>query len=89
MLNANKIVGGIDAESPVPWQAYLGGCGATILDAKTLLSAAHCFQEGSTWTNAQIRVGSVSKWSGGQVGLTKRIFMKQGWWNRGRFFQIP
>ena len=38
-----RIVGGKDAPYPIPWQASIGSCGATILDAKTLLSAAHCF----------------------------------------------
>ena len=43
-----RIVGGKDAPYPIPWQASIGSCGATILDAKTLLSAAHCFAS-SVW----------------------------------------
>ena len=71
MTNADRIVGGNAAPSPIPWQAALlsssGGqfCGATILDANTLLSAAHC---GPDTTN-KIRVGSTSRSSGGQVCL--------------------
>ena len=60
MKNADGIVGGKFAPSNIPWQAqvYAGEkswfaqgqathyCGATILDAKTILSAAHCFFAG-------------------------------------------
>merc|ERR1712156_286512 len=68
MLNADRIVGGEDAPSPIPWQvAVLSGsfqfCGATILDESTLLCAAHC----QVSTSHSIRAGSVNKKSGGQV----------------------
>ena len=57
MKKSDRIVGGHFAPSYIPWQAqvFLGiesywsqgeeehQCGATILDAKTILSAAHCF----------------------------------------------
>ena len=57
MKNADRIVGGKDAPSEIPWQVSIrlgmdnslgwpGGmhwCGGTILDSKTILSAAHCF----------------------------------------------
>ena len=61
MANSDRIVGGQFAPTNIPWQAqvhigdysYLGHkgqsghfCGATILDAKTILSAAHCFFAG-------------------------------------------
>ena len=47
MQDADRIVGGEAAESPIPWQvAVLSGtfqyCGATVLDAYTILCAAHC-----------------------------------------------
>ena len=38
----SRIVGGSIAESPIPWQVRVGGCGGTILDEYTILSAAHC-----------------------------------------------
>jgi len=46
-----KIVGGEDALEPIPWQAHITimkgrqsfRCGGTILDERTILSAAHCF----------------------------------------------
>jgi len=39
-----RIVGGQDAQSPIPWQVIIAdyGCGGTILDSKTILTAAHC-----------------------------------------------
>ena len=64
MKNAERIVGGQKAPSPIPWQVYKGaGCGGTILDSTTILSAAHCpFYVGET-----IRAGSLKRFSGGQV----------------------
>ena len=63
MLNADRIVGGQDATSEIPWQVSVragintnlqGGhwCGGTILDAKTILSAAHCFFAGPNLGNS-------------------------------------
>ena len=71
MTNADRIVGGQDAPSPIPWQVSIRTgsfhfCGATILDESTLLSAAHCFYESSA-SGKSIRAGSVEKGSGGQV----------------------
>ena len=66
-----KIVGGEDAPSPIPWQVSVQRndihfCGATILDRKTLLSAASCFYGNPTY-GISIRAGSVDKLVGGQV----------------------
>ena len=48
--STQRIVGGKEAEMPIPWQVSIRGhshfCGGTILDAKTVLSAAHCFSDG-------------------------------------------
>jgi len=71
MTNADRIVGGQDAPSPIPWQvsireSYWHFCGATILDDSTLLSAAHCFH-GESASGKSIRAGSVDKGDGGQV----------------------
>ena len=63
MKKSDRIVGGNFAPSYIPWQAqvFLGFesswsqgeeehlCGATILDAKTILSAAHCFYAGEEY----------------------------------------
>merc|ERR1711893_336317 len=61
-MGGDRIVGGEAAPSMIPWQvALLSGnfqfCGATILDASTLLCAAHCTPQ----TSHSIRVGSTSK----------------------------
>ena len=63
MLNDDRIVGGEAASSEIPWQVSIragmdtslqGGhwCGGTILDAKTILSAAHCFFGGPNYGNS-------------------------------------
>ena len=63
MKNTDRIVGGQDAPSPIPWQVFHARGSATILDHNTLLSAAHCgFQVGES-----IRAGSVKRRKGGQV----------------------
>ena len=93
MLDADRIVGGQDASSEIPWQVSVragndmyntGGfliassgshwCGGTILDAKTILSAAHCFfadganlgNSGKEFVNIlkpSIKVGLTDKWA--------------------------
>ena len=71
-LHPSEIVGGQLAPSPIPWQAAIQHgdsfiCGATILDAFSLLSAAHCFH-GKIFSNGlSIRAGSIEKSYGGQV----------------------
>ena len=77
MTSADRIVGGEDAPSPIPWQVSVRTgsfhfCGATILDASTLLCAAHCFYQSSA-SGKSIRAGSVQKGSGGQVSHGKLI----------------
>ena len=68
MKNHDRIVGGEEAPSMIPWQVAIldeSGqfCGGTILDECTVLSAAHCgIQTGNT-----IRAGSIDRQSGGQV----------------------
>merc|ERR1711997_669443 len=53
-----RIIQGQQAPAPIPWQAHMrqgsptGGfsyfCGGTILDAKTILTAAHCYYQNPT-----------------------------------------
>merc|ERR1711971_395637 len=65
MKNAmsNRIINGHFAPSPIPWQIRLhasfnslnfasGLCGGTILDEETILTAAHCFFDKNSGTNA-------------------------------------
>ena len=65
-ISLDRIVGGQDASAPIPWQASIqtsGGfsfCGGTVLDAKTVLCARHCFSNGQAGNN-KVVVGSVSK----------------------------
>ena len=54
MIAGNRIQGGTDAQAPIPWQVavrFNGNkyCGGTIIDAKTIVTAAHCINQiGST-----------------------------------------
>ena len=70
----SEIVGGQSAPSPIPWQVSIQGvnCGGTILDAYTVLSAGHCFDnnpQNVTIKGKSIRAGSTQRSSGGQVSL--------------------
>ena len=58
-----RIVGGKPAPSMIPWQVSIGGCGGTILDSCTILSAAHC---GGITNGTYIRAGSLN-FNEGQV----------------------
>ena len=65
-----RIVGGVSAASPIPWQVQIVVdnswiCGGTILDNSTILSAAHCYENDDT--PSYVRAGSVKFGSGGQV----------------------
>ena len=65
-----RIVQGVTAVSPIPWQAFVlidnsFRCGGTILDSSTILSAAHCFP--NLDSPSVVRVGSLFTHSGGQV----------------------
>merc|ERR1712241_694804 len=106
MTSSDRIVGGQQAPSPVPFQVSvqdsehylelehgtLHYCGATILDASTLLSAAHCFYNPNadllgesprlTAKNKTIRAGSLEKYSGGQVRNIAQII-----WNDNPGFE--
>ena len=47
---SNRIVGGQNAQTAIPWQVAVYPsmktlCGGTILDSTTILCAAHCFPE--------------------------------------------
>ena len=68
MQNEDRIVGGKPAPDMIPWQVYVytgsgSMCGGTIIDACTILSAAHC----EITTDGSIRAGSRNNYNGGQV----------------------
>merc|ERR1711953_98056 len=84
-MSGDRIVGGADAPSAIPWQVSLrycesGGChfcGGTILDSKTILSAAHCTGNiGSDLSGKYIMAGSNKRSTGGQV-----LQVEKGVWN--------
>ena len=74
-MSGNRIVGGAAAPGAIPWQisfracqaGYCHNCGGTILDAKTILSAAHCTTVNSDLSSKYIMAGSKDRNSGGQV----------------------
>merc|ERR1712088_435214 len=84
--NFMKIVGGEDADAPIPWQGSLqknGGhfCGGTILDEYTVLSAAHCFtNDGLYWSNVGLKVvtGTVNSHS----ASAQKISVNRVIWNQ-------
>lgn len=74
-FDPGQIVGGQTAPSPIPWQVSVQKsghhhCGGTIIDAYTVMSAAHCFDQNGYLPNGlTIRAGSTDKSSGGQVSI--------------------
>merc|ERR1712002_1265474 len=61
----DRIVGGEAAASPIPWQVsvrececgYCHFCGGTILDETTIMSAAHCFNNGQNMSGYYVTAG--------------------------------
>ena len=85
-MDSNRIVGGQTASLPIPWQVSVrqgpggGGhlCGGTILDRKSVLCAAHCFEQvGSSMSGYYVMAGAVGKYdTSGQT-----IAISYGIWN--------
>ena len=69
MANVDRIVGGQEAAAPIPWQVSVrhiydnGGysrfCGGTILDSKTVVTAAHCMQSDMNTVNGYVMAGNI------------------------------
>ena len=75
----NRIVGGKTATAPIPWQVAIRscnkgnckvGCGGTVLDSRTILTAAHCNVDASLHS---IMVGQVNKNKGKDIKISKVI----------------
>ena len=69
----SRIIQGHTAPGHIPWQAQLrlgspsnfrGICGGTIIDAKTILTAAHCYYKKMNWNldGFFIAAGAVNVW---------------------------
>ena len=78
-MGGDRIVGGDDVPSMLPWQVSLRQCtsgschfcGGTILDSKTVLSAAHCTPKAGQY----IMAGSEKRSEGGQVSFNLNTYI--------------
>ena len=90
-MTANRIVGGQAAESPIGWQVsvrqcaqgFCHFCGGTILDATTVMSAAHCFTTGQSMSGFFVTAGVVNR--NDNSGQT--IEIANGVWNADMPYQ--
>jgi len=90
-LSFMRIVNGQTAQAPIPWQAHMrqgsptGGfgyfCGGTIIDAKTILTAAHCYHgKNLNAGNYFITAGIVHVSSGtGQSAFVDKIILHENY----------
>ena len=78
MVAEGRIVGGEAAPEAIPWQVSVRSCtsgnchfcGGTILDAETVMCAAHCFSLGQNMGGKYIRAGVVDRYdNSGQVSI--------------------
>ena len=87
MTNAltDRIVGGQDAEAAIPWQVSIRGnshfCGGTILDSKTVLTAAHCFQDGSV-EGVSVMVGATDVNQGQVIEIQSLVLNSDKPWDQ-------
>ena len=85
----DRIVGGVDAASPIPWQVSIRHpnhghiCGGTILDEKTIMCAAHCFNANQSMNGWKIRAGVTKRTddSGQTIGIANGV------WNSAKPYQ--
>jgi len=84
-MTGDRIVGGEAAASPIPWQVSVRNgqsgwghfCGGTILDATTVMCAAHCFDNGQSMSGYYIAAGIKNRMdNNGQT-----IEISHGVWN--------
>ena len=80
MKESDRIVGGQAAPVSIPWQVSMkGGCGGTILDSCTVISAAHCLDQHGVHISVghEMRMGSTSSSTGGQVRKVSEIILNE------------
>merc|ERR1711881_318779 len=90
-MTGDRIVGGEDAAAPIPWQVSVRNgqsgwghfCGGTILDATTVMSAAHCFTTGQSMSGFFVTAGVVNR--NDNSGQT--IEIANGVWNADMPYQ--
>ena len=83
-MTGDRIVGGQAAPFPIPWQVSVRRCrsgschfcGGTILDATTVMSAAHCFSKDQSMSGIYITAGVTNRHDIGQT-----IEIANGVWN--------
>lgn len=66
MRQVNRIINGEKAKGPIPWQVFWSypstpRCGGTILDRKTILSAAHCIDESFQPYEIKVMAGGIDR----------------------------
>ena len=85
---STRIVNGKTAPSPIPWQVHLRQgsptagfgyfCGGTIIDAKTILTAAHCYYEKNlNAANFFVTAGIVHVGGAGQSAYVEKITLHE------------
>jgi hypothetical protein len=69
-----RIIGGESAKKPIPWQVWIPDyeCGGTILDTRTILTAANCFPYYKD-ENFQIYAGITEKHEPGKYGQERYV----------------
>ena len=88
---SNRIINGKTAPSPIPWQVHLRQgspsvfsyfCGGTIIDAKTILTAAHCFHGMNLkGTDFFVTAGIVHVDGAGQSAFVEKITLHESYDN--------
>jgi len=84
-MTGDRIVGGEAAPTPIPWQVSVRQgqsgwghfCGGTILDAKTVMCAAHCFTKDQSMSGYYIAAGMTDR----KDNNAQKIEIANGVWN--------
>ena len=81
MNGVSRIINGQDASAPIPWQVSLQfngiagahWCGGSVLDSKTILTAAHCVDQDIDYSKWVVMAGATNKFLGQKVSFAKVI----------------